>query len=78
MIRVVIQIKERINPDWSEWFGELIISHPENGGSELSGPIIDQSSLYGLITRIRDLGLSICYLCCKEESSLERTQITKS
>ena len=71
MKRIEIRIDEHINQEWTEWFYGLRITHLEGGGTELSGPIIDQASLYGLIARLRDLRLSLTYLRCEEEAEEE-------
>jgi hypothetical protein len=44
--------------DWTGWFGEMAILHDENGGeTTLKGPIADSAELYGVISRLRNLGL---------------------
>jgi hypothetical protein len=74
MNRVEIRIKERINQDWKDWFEGLDITQSEAGGTALSGLVIDQASLYGLIARLRDLGLSISYLRCEDPEGAEVDQ----
>ena len=55
----VIQIKEHISPQWSAWFEGLTIVNLDNDGSILSGPVIDQSALHGLLAKVRDLNLTL-------------------
>lgn len=47
---------------WSEWFEGL---HLENQGGEtiLSGTLPDQPALYGILDRVRDLGLCVIAVC---------------
>lgn len=59
MQQVEIRIKGLIGEDWSTWFEELDISHAGVRETILTGPIPDQAALYGLIAKIRDLGLSL-------------------
>lgn len=59
MPSVEIRIKGCLNEHWSEWFNELNISHTEANETVLEGEVQDQSALYGLIAKLRDLGLSL-------------------
>jgi hypothetical protein len=58
MQRVEITIKGRIDPNWSEWFEDLTITHVDDE-TVLTGAVADQAALYGLLARLRDLGLSL-------------------
>lgn len=44
---------------WSDWFAGLDMRHLPHGNTELYGQVVDQSALYGLINRTRDLGLTL-------------------
>lgn len=57
MQKIEIRVKEQVDEHWSEWFEGLKITHTEAGGTVLSGLLSDESAVYGLITKIRDLGL---------------------
>ena len=59
MLRVEIRVKGQIDPQWSEWFEEFGITHTDQGETILIGMLADQSALYGLIAKLRDLGLSL-------------------
>ena len=67
MQQIEIRVKGRIDPHWSEWLEGLHISHANQDMSILTGPIKDQTTLYGLISKLRDLGLALVYLRCKED-----------
>ena len=54
-----ITVKEYLEDSWSEWFDGLSISHAADGTTTLAGPVRDQSALYGLIDKARDLGLTL-------------------
>lgn len=54
-----IKIKGQLSTDWSDWFGGLTLSHDDNGNTILSGEVVDQSALHGLLKRIRDMGLEL-------------------
>ncbi len=54
-----IIVKGHLDIDWSEWFEGLTIAHNDDGETMLSGQIRDQAALYGLIAKVRDMGLSL-------------------
>ncbi len=54
-----IRIRGRLTPDWSEWFQGLAIGEQDNGETVLAGPVRDQAELFGLLLKIRDLGLEL-------------------
>jgi hypothetical protein len=56
---VKIRVKGRIDPEWSEWFGSLTITSVRQEQSLLAGTVIDQTALYGILTKLRDLGLAL-------------------
>jgi hypothetical protein len=59
MQRIEIRVKGRIDQHWSSWFGGLTIAHTERGETVLTGCIADQATLYGVLTKLRDLGLPL-------------------
>lgn len=59
MLHVEIRIKGTIAPHWSDWFESLTVSYVEDNVTKLSGEVLDQAALFGLLARIRDLGLSL-------------------
>jgi hypothetical protein len=59
MLRVEIAIKGKIDPNWSEWFEGLALRHIDQGETILSGTVVDQAELYGLLTKLRNLGLAL-------------------
>jgi len=62
MQQVEIRVKGRINQQWSEWFGGLTISHSDSDETILTGLVPDEAALYGIISRLRDLGLKLTSL----------------
>jgi hypothetical protein len=54
-----ITVKGHLDQRWSEWFDGLTITHLENGASVLTGHLPDQAALHGMLTKVRDLGLSL-------------------
>ena len=58
MLNIEIRVEELINSEWSEWFKGFTISYSEDD-SIIRGEIQDQSALYGLLAKLRDLGLTL-------------------
>lgn len=54
-----IRIKGHLGAQWSEWFNGMTITLENNGDTLLTGIITDQSQLYGLLKKIRDLGMPL-------------------
>ncbi len=54
-----IRIKGHLGPQWTEWFEGMAVTREENGDTLLTGPVIDQAALHGLIKKVRDLGLPL-------------------
>ncbi len=66
MENVEILIKGRIDCHWSEWLGGLHIDHVGEDRSLLTGSIADQATLYGILTKLRDLDLKLISVNLKE------------
>jgi hypothetical protein len=53
------QLEGWLDPCWSEWLDGLEIKHIGECVTSISGPVVDQSALYGLLLKIRDLNLKL-------------------
>ena len=54
-----IRIKGHLDGKWAAWFEGLTITLEEDGTTLLTGPVIDQAALHGLLKKVRDLGLPL-------------------
>ena len=65
---IVYQIRLRgyLDDQWTDWFGGLTITLEENGDTLLTGPVVDQAALFGLLKKVRDLGLPLVSIDCVE------------
>ena len=54
-----IRIKGHLDHQWANWFEGLTITLEEDGDTLLTGPVIDQAALHGLLKKIRDLGMPL-------------------
>jgi hypothetical protein len=66
MPAVEIRIQGHLDPSWSEWLQGFFIIHTEEGDTTLSGQLKDQAALYGLIARLRDLGVTLLAVNLKD------------
>jgi hypothetical protein len=53
------RVKGRLDGLWSQWFDGLVLVHGQDDTTVLTGPVADQAALYGLLDKMRDLGLSL-------------------
>jgi hypothetical protein len=54
-----IRIKGHLGPGWTDWFGGLAVTPTEGGETLLTGPVVDQAALHGLLRKVRDLGMPL-------------------
>ena len=54
-----IQIAGHLPSQWSDWFEGLAVTLEPDGTTLLSGPVVDQAALYGLLKKVRDTGLTL-------------------
>ena len=54
-----ITVRGHLDAHWSAWFDSLTITNGKHGEAVLAGPIQDQAALYGVLIKIRDLGLPL-------------------
>jgi hypothetical protein len=54
-----IRLKGRLDPGWSEWFEGLAVTNEGTGQTVLHGSLPDQAALFGILLKIRDLGLQL-------------------
>jgi hypothetical protein len=64
-----LRLRGHLGPEWAEWFEGLTITLADNGDTLLVGPVADQAALHGLLKRVRDLGMPLVSVVCKDWSS---------
>ena len=57
--RYEIRLAGHLDARWAAWFDGLAVSRHVDGTTLISGPIVDQAALHGLLQRVRDLGLTL-------------------
>ena len=54
-----IRIAGHLGNQWADRFGGFTITREENGDTLLTGPVVDQAALFGLLKKVRDLGMPL-------------------
>ena len=54
-----IRIRGHLSLQWTDWFGGLAITLEDNGDTLLTGPVVDQAALHGVLRKVRDLGMPL-------------------
>jgi hypothetical protein len=54
-----IRVKGHLGREWTDWFGGLTITALDNGETLLTGPVVDQAALYGVLKKVRDVGMPL-------------------
>ncbi|MDX1415240.1 MAG: hypothetical protein R3293_13675 [Candidatus Promineifilaceae bacterium] len=61
-----IRIKGHLGQRWANWLGDASITQAENGDTLITSPVADQAALFGLLRKVRDLGLPLISVICFE------------
>ena len=54
-----LRVNGHLDQRWSAWFDDLTLTRESDGTTSLSGAVTDQAELHGLLTKIRDLGITL-------------------
>lgn len=57
-----IRVKGHLGPGWAAWFDGLSLTTEEDGTTVISGPVVDQAALHGLLHKLRDVGIPLVSL----------------
>jgi hypothetical protein len=70
-----IRIKGHLSREWTDWFEGLTITLEEDGDTLLTGPVIDQAALHGLLKKVRDLGMPLLSVCPLEPGQADASNV---
>ena len=71
-----IRIKGHLSPQWMDWFDGLTITLEEDGNTLLSGEVVDQAALHGILKKIRDLGMPLLSVNSVGQGPHENKQVS--
>jgi hypothetical protein len=73
MYHTEIHVKGNINPNWSDWFGELQVHESTCDETILLGKLPDMAAVYGVISRLGSLVIPLVSVTCVEETDPARS-----
>ena len=69
------RIKGHLDDRWTECFGGLTITLEEDGDTLLTGPVVDQAALFGLLRKVRDLGTPLISVICVKPGQADASDV---
>ena len=73
-----IRIKGHLGREWTDWFGGLTITLEDNGETLLTGPVVDQAALYGVLRKVRDVGMPLLSVICVKPGEAEASDVNET
>ncbi len=70
-----IRLKGHLGSQWTDWFEGLTITLEEDGNTLLTGPVIDQAALHGLLKKVRDLGMPLVSVSPVEPGQADHSDV---
>ncbi len=59
-----IRVKGHLSRNFTDWFSGLTVTALDNGETLLTGPVVDQAALHGLLRKVRDLAMPLVSVIC--------------
>jgi hypothetical protein len=73
-----IRIKGQLGRQWTDWFGGLTLTLEDNDETLLTGPVVDQAALHGLLRKVRDLGMPLLSVSRVEPGQAEASDVNET
>jgi hypothetical protein len=73
-----IRIKGHLGREWTNWFGGLTLTLEDNGETLLTGPVVDQAALHGLLRKVRDLGAPLLSVNRVKPGEVEASDVNET
>ena len=70
-----IRLKGHLDNRWADWFESLTITLEDNGDTLLTGLVVDQAALHGLLKKVRDLGIPLVSVSPLEHGQAETQEV---
>jgi hypothetical protein len=73
-----VRLKGHLGREWTDWFEGLTIQLQANGETLLTGLVVDQAALYGLLKKVRDVGMPLVSVMCVPPGQAEASDIDEA
>jgi hypothetical protein len=73
-----IRIKGHLGHHWSDWFEGLAITLEDNGETLLTGSVVDQAALHGVLRKVRDVGMPLLSVICIRPGQAEASDVNET
>jgi hypothetical protein len=73
-LRYELRVDGHLDQHWSSWFGGLALTREDDGTTTLRGAVTDQAELHGLLTKVRDLGVTLISLTSIDDGDVPDSQ----
>jgi len=70
-----IRIKGHLGRQWTDWFEGLTITLEDNGDTLLTGPVVDQAALHGVLRKVRDVAMPLISVICVRPGQSEASDV---
>ena len=67
-----IKIEGHLGNHWSEWLENLTVTRDEDGNTLLTGPVVDDAALHGILKKVRDLGTPLLSVNCLDSGQIDK------
>src|SRR5213082_2245812 len=73
-----IRIKGYLGREWTDWFGGLTLTLEDNGETLLTGLVLDQAALHGVLRKVRDVGMPLLSVICVTPGPAEALAVNET
>src|SRR3989449_8113938 len=73
-----IRIKGHLGRQWTDWFGGLTITLEDNGDTLLTGSVVDQAALHGVLRKVRDVGVPLLSVIRVKPGEAEASDVNET
>jgi hypothetical protein len=73
-----IRIKGHLGREWTDWFEGLTIQLQDNGETLLTGPVVDQAALHGLLKKVRDVAMPLLSVMRVKPGQAEASDVSET
>ena len=73
-----IRIKGHLGREWTDWFEGLTIQLQDNGETLLTGPVVDQAALYGVLKKVRDVAMPLLSVIRVKPGQAEASDVSET